>query len=54
MHLVKTKDCYLLEVHRIPHGKTNVSNGEVAYLQHCLECSSADYLMAGPGKSLGM
>lgn len=53
-HHVITKDGYNLTIHRIPHGKNNseVSKG-VVYLQHCLLCSSADFLLNLPTESLG-
>ena len=58
-HLVITEDCYHLQMHRIPYGKGQNSseNGEkrpVVYLQHGLLCSSADWVMGSPLKSLGM
>ena len=60
IHEVVTEDGYILEMHRIPHGKHVNSSGRakngtipVAFLQHCLMCSSADWVLAGPEKSLG-
>ena len=60
IHEVVTEDGYILEMHRIPHGKHVNSSGiakngtrPVAFLQHCLMCSSADWVLAGPEKSLG-
>ena len=60
IHEVVTEDGYILEMHRIPHGKHVNSSGKakngtrpVAFLQHCLMCSSADWVLAGPEKSLG-
>ncbi|KAF2365993.1 AB-hydrolase lipase domain [Trinorchestia longiramus] len=53
-HHVTTEDGYILELHRIPYGVAG-SNGEVrpvAFLQHCLLCSSSDYLMNEPDKAL--
>eukprot|EP00095_Tigriopus_kingsejongensis_P005003 maker-scaffold139_size317827-snap-gene-0.14 protein:Tk05003 transcript:maker-scaffold139_size317827-snap-gene-0.14-mRNA-1 annotation:"lipase 3" len=57
-HTVVTEDCYILEMHRIPYGKTNgpAKQGEArpaVYLQHGLLCSSADWVMGIPEKSLG-
>ena len=54
-HLVVTEDCYHLEMHRIPYGKSNKTTGKrpAVYLQHGLFCSSADWVMGIPEKSLG-
>ncbi|TRY73442.1 hypothetical protein TCAL_06993 [Tigriopus californicus] len=57
-HTVVTEDCYILEMHRIPHGKNNAPTGPgdvrpAVYLQHGLLCSSADWVMGIPEKSLG-
>lgn len=51
---IETPDGYLLTLHRIPHGKkqTTVSD-RVAFLQHGLLSSSADWIIAGPSKGLG-
>ncbi|KAF2891970.1 hypothetical protein ILUMI_14203, partial [Ignelater luminosus] len=47
----QSKDGYLLEIHRIPYGKAGPSeNRPAVYLQHGLLCSSADWVIAGPGK----
>ena len=58
-HTVVTEDCYILEMHRIPYGKKSPNaKGEeprpVVYLQHGLLCSSADWVMGSPEKSLGI
>jgi hypothetical protein len=58
-HTVVTEDCYILQMHRIPFGKKSPHvKGEeprpVVYLQHGLLCSSADWVMGAPEKSLGM
>ncbi len=56
-HRVTTADGYVLTLHRIPHGRS--ANGSepggrpVALLQHGILCSSADWVMGEPGKSLG-
>lgn len=52
---VTTEDGYILELHRIPHGiNDTASEGRpVAFLQHCLLCSSSDWLMNTPDKALG-
>ena len=56
-HTVITEDCYILEMHRIPYGKHSPPEPgvarPVAYLQHGLLCSSADWVIAIPEKSLG-
>ena len=54
IHNIVTGDGYILELHRIPHG-INSTGGDrpVALLQHCLLCSSADYIMNTPDQALG-
>ena len=54
-HLIITEDCYHLQMHRIPYGKGQNGTGTrpVIYLQHGLLCSSADWVMGIPEKSLG-
>ncbi|XP_047998456.1 LOW QUALITY PROTEIN: lipase 3-like [Leguminivora glycinivorella] len=56
-HIVVTDDGYLLTVHRIPHGRpANASNAQSPHktvlLHHGLLGSSADWVIAGPGKAL--
>ncbi|XP_026482356.1 lipase 3-like [Ctenocephalides felis] len=53
-HSVQTADGYILEVHRVPHarGRPNSVTKGVAFLQHGLFSSSADFLVSGD-KSLG-
>ena len=58
IHMATTDDGFILEMHRIPHGKTNSElyksgTRPVVYLQHCLLCSSADFLIPDPSKALG-
>ena len=55
IHKVTTEDGYILELHRIPHGinKVNKEKRPPIYLNHCLLCSSADYVMNSPDKALG-
>ena len=55
-HIVITEDCYILERHRIPHGKDQEAGNQtrpVVYLQHGLLCSSADWVMGHSENSLG-
>ncbi|XP_063593362.1 lipase lipl-1-like [Penaeus indicus] len=52
-HHLTTEDGYILEMHRIPHGISGPSESRpVAFLEHCLLCSSADYIMNVPEKAL--
>jgi len=54
VHSVTTEDCYILELHRIPHGKDNdKATLPPVLLVHGLIASSADWVMAAPDKSLG-
>ncbi|KAJ8716124.1 hypothetical protein PYW08_013409 [Mythimna loreyi] len=56
VHSVTTQDGYILELHRIPHGRdaNNVPNQKkpVVYLLHGMLTSSADYVLMGPGRGL--
>lgn len=52
-HYVTTSDGYILTVHRIPSGNSENNLGKVAYLQHGILASSADWCVMGAGKSLG-
>ncbi|XP_050297069.1 lipase 3-like isoform X3 [Anthonomus grandis grandis] len=53
-HYVTTGDGYILRVHRIPSSpKMNASNGKVAFLQHGILCSAADWVITGSEKGLG-
>jgi len=58
-HVVRTEDGYLLTLHRIPGGRLHqgpsggASGRPVVFLQHGLLASSADWVLTGPGKSLG-
>ncbi|KAG8230455.1 hypothetical protein J437_LFUL009944 [Ladona fulva] len=53
-HVVQTQDGYLLTMHRIPYGKGQDPNKprHAMFLQHGLLCSSADWVVMGPGKGL--
>jgi lysosomal acid lipase/cholesteryl ester hydrolase len=55
-HHVITKDGYILQIHRIPHGRKNSeeSNKPAVLLQHGLLASSADWIMNTVDKALGM
>lgn len=55
-HRVQTADGYLLTMHRIPYGRLSgpAANKPVVFLQHGLLCSSADWVLAGPEKGLGI
>ena len=52
-----TEDGYILGIHRIPHGRNELVNGNstrpVAFLQHGLLCSSADWVVNLKNESLG-
>nr|XP_022912341.1 lipase 3-like [Onthophagus taurus] len=51
---IQTEDGYLLQLHRIPHGRNNSAtpNRPVALLMHCLTCSSGLWAAYGPEKGL--
>ncbi len=53
-HNAITDDCYILQLHRIPHGKyaTKATKPPVLVL-HGILGSSADWVMASPEQSLG-
>lgn len=55
LHKVITFDGYILELHRIT-GRTNSSNSQVqkpvAFVMHGILCSSAAWVLVGPGKAL--
>lgn len=57
VHSVTTEDGYILEMHRIPHGRdaNNVPGQRkpVVFLMHGMLVSSADYVIFGPGRALG-
>ena len=54
-HQVVTEDGYILTMHRIPFTKSSPQTDEqpAVYIQHGLTSSSADWVVAGPKKSLG-
>ncbi|XP_035891469.1 lipase 3-like [Anopheles stephensi] len=49
-HSLQTEDGYRLTVHRVQ--SPGLTNGTVVLLMHGLLCSSADWLMIGPGNAL--
>lgn len=54
-HTVVTDDGYILTMHRIPYSPLSNSTETarpVVFLQHGLLCSSVDWVIMGPGKSL--
>ncbi|CAB3259881.1 unnamed protein product [Arctia plantaginis] len=57
VHHVTTEDGYILELHRIPYGrdKSNVPNKNkpIVILMHGLLCSSAVWVLTGPGAGFG-
>ena len=55
-HQVVTEDGYILTMHRIPYTKSSPQTDKrpAVYIQHGLTSSSADWLVAGPKKALGM
>ncbi len=58
VHTVTTDDGYILEVHRIPHGKgqpadSSVPYGKPIFLQHGFSTSDADWLISPSDRSLG-
>ncbi|XP_048511304.1 uncharacterized protein LOC105694084 [Athalia rosae] len=54
-HTVETEDGFILTVHRIAGGKKYPpgKNKPAIILQHGILCSSADWVIMGPSKSLG-
>ncbi|XP_072937332.1 lipase 3-like [Epargyreus clarus] len=52
IHRVHTEDKYILEIHRVPHGRNNVSKEPrpVVFLQHGLLSSSAEWVLMTPDK----
>ncbi|XP_065217917.1 lipase 3-like [Planococcus citri] len=55
VHNVTTEDGYILTLHRIPFGR-GLSYDErrpIIFLNHCILCSSAVFILTGPEKALG-
>jgi len=54
-HTVITDDGYFLTLHRIPYGRRNITqHRHPVILQHGVLASSADWVLLGPDKALGM
>ena len=54
-HTVLTKDGYFLTLHRIPYGRKNKTYPrQPVMVQHGIMCSSADWVLLGPDKAIGM
>lgn len=55
-HFVETSDGYILGLHRIPFSpklnNSHVKEKRVVLIQHGLECSSSDWVLAGPENGL--
>lgn len=51
-HTVKTPDKYLLRIHRLPQRQSKHTD-KVVLIMHGMFCSSIDWVLIGPGKSLG-
>lgn len=51
-----TDDGYILELHRItgPNNNAKADGKEVVFLMHGLLSSSADWVITGPDRALGM
>ncbi|KAJ8730362.1 hypothetical protein PYW07_017400 [Mythimna separata] len=56
VHTIETSDGYILEAHRIPHGRDQNNDPSVkrpvVFLMHGLLSSSADFVVLGPGNAL--
>lgn len=57
IHNIVTEDGYILEIHRLPYGRTNDQRNfknakQPVLIQHGLVGSSADWILMGPGKTL--
>jgi hypothetical protein len=53
-HTVLTADGYFLTLHRIPYGRSVTQHRQPVILQHGVLGSSADLVILGPDKALGM
>lgn len=54
VHNVITEDKYIVEMHRVPYGRNNLTTKHkgVVFLQHGLLSSSAEWVLMSPGKGL--
>lgn len=52
-HRATTEDGYVLTLHRIPRGRRRGSSSPPVLLLHGILCSSADWVMGEPERSLG-
>lgn len=54
IHNVITEDGYILTLHRIPSNKGKRSKSVPILLQHGFSASSADWVIPGPRRGIGM
>lgn len=58
-HRVVTEDGYILELHRIPHGKgqqsvnSNIPLGKPVFIQHGLGGSDVDWIVSPSNRNVG-
>lgn len=52
-HFVTTSDDYILNLHRIPYGKTGEKKNKVVYLEHGINLASTAFVLADPQEGLG-
>lgn len=54
VHEIMTEDGYILETHRIPYGRfgVQVPKRGAVILYHGMLCSSACWILLGPGRAL--
>ena len=55
-HFVTTQDGFILNLHRIPHGRNKTESGSpkpVVFLQHGLTMDSTNWVLNGRSDSLG-
>jgi lysosomal acid lipase/cholesteryl ester hydrolase len=54
-HTLITDDGYILNIHRIPCGRSGCGSRarQPVFLQHGILASSADWVLSGPEKALG-
>ncbi|CAG9787966.1 unnamed protein product [Diatraea saccharalis] len=51
-HSVETEDGYIINMHRIPHGRKNRMNNSTVFLMHGFMDSSDSWILQGPDKAL--